>query len=114
MTINHERAAKIWNDSNEARQRYTKAGLTLTGILAASVEQIEAHLNLVDEVSAEFGFQLDASRFEIGTSREQLTAAGDAKRKQFNRRAGVRALESKYGHEAAAKIVKKHSGRNIR
>lgn len=113
-TKNRQLAEKLYNDNNDARQKAAKFGMKLTGMLACSIEQIEAHLNLVDEVSAEFGFEMDASKFAVGTSREQLTAAAEAKRKTYKNRAGVRALQAKYGHEAAARIVKNHSGRNIR
>ena len=33
---------------------------------------------------------------------------------RYNRRAGVRGLVKKYGHESAERIVKNHSGRTIR
>lgn len=33
---------------------------------------------------------------------------------RYNRRAGVRGLVKKYGHESAERIVKKYSGRTIR
>jgi len=111
---NREHAEKIWSDTDTARQNYIKMGMKLDGILACSVEQIEDHLNLVDEVSAEFGIPMDAAKFQIGTTRDQLVAAAELKRKNYHRRAGVRALEAKYGHEAAARIVKNHSGRSIR
>jgi len=88
--------------------------MALTPIMAATVEQIEAHLDLVDEVGREFGFRLDASKIEFGASREQVVAVAQSKVRSYKNRAGVRALEQKYGHDAAARIVHKHSGRNIR
>lgn len=113
-TKNHLLAEKLWNETNSSRQAWIAAGIELHGIFAASIEQIEAHLNLVDEVAAGFDFSLDASKFEIGATREEIVAAAESKKQHYNRRAGVRALETKYGHEAAARIVKNHSGRNIR
>lgn len=113
-TNNNERAMKIWNDTNATRQQYAKMGMALTGILACSVEQIEAHLNLVDDVNVEFGTHLDAAKFEIGTSREKLAEMANHRRHQSNGRKGVNALINKYGYDSAARIVKNHSGKTIR
>lgn len=112
-TNNNERAMKIWNDTNAIRQQYVKMGVRLTGILACSVEQIEAHLNLVDSVNAEFGTHLDAAKFEVGTSREKLAEIANHRRHQSNGRKGVNALIDKYGYDSAARIVKKYSGKTI-
>lgn len=111
---NHEKAIEIFHSYDQARDSYPKAFGEPTGILACSIEQIEDHLNLVDEVSAETGYTLFHDKFPVGTSKERMVEFANSKNKQFKRRAGVRALEAKYGHEVAASIVKKHSGRTIK
>jgi len=113
MTTNHERAEQIYNDAEPNRQRTLKFGAPLTGILACTVEQIESHLNLVDEINAEFGTHLYPSKFEIGTDREKLAQNANHRRHQSNGRKGVNALINKYGYESAARIVKNHSGKTI-
>lgn len=95
---NHEKAEQIFNNTEPVRQKALKFGFPLTGILAYSVEQIEAHLNLVDDVNAEFGTHLDADKFEIGTSREKLEEISNHRRHQSNGRKGVNALINKYGN----------------
>jgi hypothetical protein len=49
----------------------------------------------------------------IGKTRDEVQAIFEEKLGKLNKRAGVRTLVSKYGHETAAAIVKKHSGRTI-
>jgi hypothetical protein len=87
---------------------------SLSPVQRASLEEIEAHIRTVAEVGEEFGFSLDASKIEFGASIEQVRQIAESKAKAYRRRAGVRALEQKYGHDSAARIVKRHSGRNIR
>ena len=111
---NREQAQKLYDQMTQARESWIKMGMQPTGAMAATVDEIETHLNLVDEVAQEFGFRLDASKIEIGSTRDQIVELAESKRKRHNRRAGVRALEQKYGHAAAARIVKKYSGRTIR
>ena len=55
-------------------------------------------------------YHLDWQKFnydDLLGSMVELTA-------KYNRRAGVRGLVKKYGHESAERIVKNHSGRTIR
>jgi len=110
---NTQRAQEIYDQLTPGRDQYLRMGMQPTGASAATVDQIQAHLDLVDEVAAEFGFRLDPSKFPFGCSRETIVAKAEAKQRRYNRRAGVRALERKYGHDAAARIVKKYSGRTI-
>ena len=86
----------------------------LQPVQRATVDEIEAHLNLVAEVAQEFGVNIDPSKMRFGATRDEVVAIAESKRKRYNRRAGVRALEQKYGHEAASRIVYRHSGRHIR
>ena len=86
----------------------------LSPIQRAGLADIENYLRTVAQVSEEFGFTLDASKIEFGSTVEQVREIAQAKAKSYRARAGVRALEQKYGHESAARIVKKYSGRTIR
>jgi hypothetical protein len=86
----------------------------LSPVQRASLEEIENHLRTVDEVAQEFGFPIDPAKIEFGATREQVVEIAESKAKNYRRRAGVRALQQKYGHDAARRIVKKHSGRTIR
>lgn len=108
-------AQRIYNQTRH-NPRYVEiiGEQNLSPVERATLPQIEAHLRLVDAVAREFGFPLDASKIEFGASREAIVAIAEGKARQYRRRAGVRALEKKYGHEAAARIVKRHSGRTIR
>lgn len=108
-------AQRIYNQTRPDPRYVALVGeRSLSPIQRATLEQIEAHLRLVDGVAQEFGFPLDASKFDLGVSREQVVALAESKVRQYRRRAGVRALEQKYGHESAARIVRRHSGRTIR
>lgn len=108
MTTNHQKAQEIYNSNEAARNSYSKMGLTLTGILACTVEQIEAHLELIDEVAQVTGYRLEASRYEVGTDRDTLIAAAQSKVKKNNRSRGYRTLVSKYGEDAAKRIISKN------
>jgi len=111
----HEQAERIYNQTRPDPRTVKMMGeAALAPIQRATLEQIEAHLRLVDEVAREYGCPLDAGKIEFGAGRERIAEIAAAKTRQYNRRAGVRALEHKYGHEAAARIVKNHSGRTIR
>ena len=114
MTNTEQQAQKLYDQMTTARDGWIRMGMQPTGAMAGTVDELEAHLNLVDEVAQEFGFALDASKIEFGSSRDEIVALAESKRKRYNRRAGVRALEQKYGHEGAARIVRRHSGRTIR
>jgi len=111
--MNHEKAQKIYDEATPIREKYQAMGMDLTGILALSVEDIEAHLNLVDDVNTEYGTHMDASKFKLGIGRAELEATAKHRKSQANGRRGVNALVKKYGHESAARIVKKYSGKNI-
>lgn len=115
MSDIHEQAVKIYEQTRpDPRHVQMMGDGMLTPVQRASLEEIENHLRTVDEVAQEFGFRLDASKIEFGATREQVIEIAEGKAKRYRRRAGVRALQQKYGHDAARKIVKKHSGRTIR
>lgn len=86
---------------------------SLTPVQRASLDEIESHLRLVDEISQAYGFTIHADKVSFGASRDEIVEIAEKKSKRHNRRAGVRALQHKYGHDAAARIVKNHSGRTI-
>jgi len=111
---NRQKAQQIYDQMTPAREQWQRMGTVPSDAMAATVEEIEAHLDLVEDVSAEFGFRLDASKIEFGASREEIVAIAEGKAKRYRRRAGIRALQQKYGHDAAKRIVRKHSGRTIR
>lgn len=109
-----QRAQKIY-DTTRPNPNYVKmmGTASLTPVQRASLEEIENHLRLVDEISKEYGFTIQADKVEFGASRDEVVVIAERKVKRHNRRAGVRALQNKYGHDAAARIVKRHSGRTI-
>lgn len=75
----------------------------------------EQYLNaegMVRSISEKTQVNLDVMDF-LGKTNEEIQARFDEKCGNRNKRAGVRALVSKYGHESAERIVKKHSGRTI-
>jgi len=74
------------------------------------VAEIIAHLRLLDEVGDEVGYYLRPEQAPFDASREQLVTIAQAKLKANKRTAGVRALKSKYGKEAAERIIEKHTG----
>jgi len=85
----------------------------LSPIQRASLSDIESYLRIVGEVSAEYGFTIAPEKVAFGATRDEVVAIAERKVKRYKRRAGVRALQAKYGHDAARRIVKKHSGRTI-
>jgi methionyl-tRNA synthetase len=110
---NRQRAEEIYNRNQPAVESYRKLGMALTPIMAATVEQIEAHLNLVDQVAQETGARLDASKISFGASREEIEAVAEAKMARNRRSAGARALSRKYGKDAAERIIANKTGRHI-
>jgi hypothetical protein len=78
-----------------------------------TVAQVENALNLRDTIQAMTGVSLDEIDI-LQKSTSELQSIYNAKCAARNKRAGVRALVSKYGHESAERIVKNHSGRTIK
>lgn len=79
-----------------------------------SVEAIQQFLDTLATVQAEFPkFHLSPGEF-WGKTEEQIRAIATPAAARYAKRAGVRGLVKKYGHEAASDIVFKHSGRRIR
>lgn len=110
---NRERAEQIYNQNQPAVEKARKFGFPISPIMAATVDAIESHLNLVDEISQESGVRLDASKIEFGATREQIVAVADAKGARNRRSAGARALSRKYGKDAAERIIQSKSGRKV-
>jgi len=109
-----KRAEQIHKDTRPDPRIVAMMGESmLSPVQRATVDEIENHLRLVDEVAAEFDTTLDAAKVTFGATREQIAEKAEAKAKRYRRRAGVRALQRKYGHDAAERIVSKHAGRHI-
>ena len=82
---------------------------------AQSVDEIIAHLDMVDAIRIEMDFpELNMDRIPFGISHDDAMAIATKLRRQYKKRAGVRALKAKYGDETARDIVYRHSGRTIR
>lgn len=107
-------AERIYQEQQRARASYELMGMNITALMQASVEDIAAHIQMIEDVAREFSVNLDYSRFAFGTTREQVVAEAEAKAKAHRRRAGVRALVAKYGPEAASDIVYRKSGKRIK
>lgn len=87
----------------------------LRPINKASLEEIETWLANIAEAAKQYDIpEIDESKIEFTTDKEKILAIAAAKKKTYNKRAGVRALEKKYGHESAKRIVQKYSGRTIK
>ena len=106
-------AERIYQAQQAVRPQYEKMGMKLPAIMMASAAEISRHLLTCAELSEQYKCRLSADAL-WGKSVAEITAVAEAKTKKHNRRAGVRALVAKYGHEAADQIVNKHSGRHIR
>ena len=102
----HQSANYIWGTTcptpqtqfitaNFTREQYLNA----EGLIRSIAELTQISLDIMDV---------------LGKTREQVQITFLEKLSHRNRRAGVRTLVQKYGHESAARIVKNHSGRNIR
>lgn len=78
----------------------------------AGDEQLAAHVTSWNAVLEATGLHLDHARV-WGLSSEQMMAEAQKVQGRNKKRAGVKALVRKYGHESAERIVYKHSGRTI-
>jgi FMN phosphatase YigB (HAD superfamily) len=67
-----------------------------------AIEDCIAHVTICAEIG------LEPVHCAIGTPREKMEAIY----KNFKKRAGVRALKSKYGKDGAEAIIAKHTGRH--
>jgi len=109
-----QRAQQIYQSTRPDERMVKMMGTaSLTPVQRASLEEIENHLRLVNEISTEYKITIHADKVQFGASRDEIVVIAESKAKRRKRRAGVRALQNKYGHDAAARIVKKHSGRTI-
>lgn len=87
----------------------------LKPINKATIEEIENWLAIIVEAAKDHEIpEMDEGKIEFTATREEIFGIAAAKQKNYKNRAGVRALESKYGHEGAKRIVQKYSGRTIR
>lgn len=102
-------AERIYNEQQTARPAAEKffGSDGIPAIMKASVEEIAAHIQMVQDVSRQYQVSLDYTKFEFGCSRDTVENKAAAKVKANNRRAGAKALIAKYGYEAACRITGK-------
>jgi len=112
----HERAEKIYSMTRVNKNTIEMFGEgILKPINKATLEEIETWLTNIVEAAKQYDIpEIDETKVEFTATREQIFEIAAAKKKKYNQRAGVRALEAKYGHESAKRIVQKYSGRSIR
>jgi len=109
-----KQAEKIYNQTRpDPRQVAVFGESMLTPVQRASLEDIENHLRTVGEVAEEYQVNLDPTRVQFGTSRDELVAQAEAKISRRNRSAGARALSRKYGKDAAEQIIYRKTGRRV-
>ena len=114
MNTNREYAEKIFNQTRPTQRAIEVFGVeSLTPIQRATVDQIEAHLNLVDEVGTEFQCRLDAAKIPFGITRAKLVEIAERKLARRRRSAGARALSRKYGRDAAERIIYRKTGKHV-
>lgn len=109
---NAERAQEIF-EQTRPNPRHIEMGFPTTPIQNATVDEIQAHLDLVDEIAQETGARLDASKIEFGTTREQIVEIAEKKARAYRRGAGARALKAKYGKDAAERIIAQKTGKHV-
>lgn len=111
-----EKAEKIYSMTRISEDKIKMFGENcLKPINKATVEEIKNWLTNIVEAARKYDIpEIDETKIEFTTTKEQIFAIAAGKKKNYNKRAGVRALEAKYGHESAKKIVQKYSGRTIR
>jgi hypothetical protein len=104
-------------NENMAAYRAAKVEKAARDIVARGArfeyDVILAHLTVVDDVSAEFGFELDPSKITVGATREQIVTIAEAKAKNYRKHAGLRALKAKLGKEGAEQYISRKAGRHI-
>lgn len=110
---NQEKAEQIYKSQQAVVPQYQAMGIALTAIMSASVDEIAEHLQLVENISNEYKVNLDAGKFAFPATEEVVRASAEAKLKAKKRSAGARALQNKYGKEAAERIIQKHTGKHI-
>lgn len=76
-------------------------------------EQLANALALITAIHDLTGVTLDEMDV-LGKSNDEIQTVYNTKCAARNRRAGVRALVHKYGHDSAERIVRNHSGRTIK
>lgn len=108
-----EMATAIWNRHQSLIPEYQKIGVPLTSVMTTTLDEVIAHFLYCDELSNANRVTVDPERW-WGKSHAEIESFVEARLKQEKRRSGVKALVKKYGHDQAAEIVLKHSGRHIR
>ncbi len=108
---NRDKAQRIYNQTRPNPEAVAM-GFPLSPIQKVTLDELEAHMDLVDEVAAEYGVQLSADRL-FGKSHEEIIAAAEVKIRRRKRSAGARALSRKYGKTAAENIIARKTGRRI-
>ena len=107
-------AKTTYDKLQNVRQQYERMGMKPSPAMLATQEQIEQHIQNCQDAAAEYDLQyLDWEKIEFGSTREQIFAVAESKRKASNKRAGARALVSKYGKSAAQDIIYNKTGKRI-
>lgn len=80
----------------------------------ATVEEIYAFLQNVEDARIAAGLTyLEIDKIPFGTSRDEILAIAESKKKASNRRAGARALVNKYGKSVAEDIIARKTGKRF-
>lgn len=108
VTINkqqHDLTAVIANAIERASDGYV---CPPDARIATGPEQAR-HITIVRYINNQLGTSFGWEKFDPADYLGSLTAIAT----KYNRRAGVRGMVRKYGHEAAQRIISNHAGREI-
>jgi len=111
MRNHRERAERDYQQMVTVAEQRQRWGISVGFSVPASVNELEGFYQMLDRVAEESG--VPYLNLPFGTTEEQAREKAQAKAKARRRRAGVRALQAKYGQELAERIVSKHAGRHI-
>jgi hypothetical protein len=105
-------AEQIYAAQQAAREQAEKIGIPTTSLMRASVDEIEAHLALVDRISNQYRVSV-APGAVWGKTEAEIIAVAEAKAKARRKGAGARALVNKYGKTSAERIIARETGRAV-
>jgi hypothetical protein len=108
---NRTQAEAIYQQQQAARTAAERIGCPVTSLMLATVDEIEAHLDLVDRLARERGLSNPGDLRYWGRGENEIAAALDAVRQRARQRAGTRALVSRYGKASAERIIERETGR---
>ncbi len=109
-----EQAERIYHQFDQQRAQYAKLGMKLSGVAAASVNEIAQHIQNCNDAAAAAGLEyLDSSAVKWGLTREQVFSLAEEKAHAARKSRGARALSQKYGRETAERIIAEKTGRHV-